>query len=263
MSGGEMAANGGEDGQRQGIQSVEVGMRVLTALERGGQPMSLSQIALGSGMQPSKAHRYLVSLCRTGLTYQLPSGLYDLGPTMRRLGAEALRRTNEVAVTSDYASILRDTTGHSVNVAVWGDDGPIVVRWAHGSHPLAVTVRVGATLPLLASSIGLVFASFLPQPMVGSAITAAQKRAGSTWTDERVRTETAKVREAGYAVTSGGVIPGISSVAAPVYTATDPLPLAMSVVLPDDQGTPAELERVGRALLDMTLTISRELGVAR
>src|SRR5258706_337867 len=78
---------------RQGIQSVENAMRVLLAIERGYGPVTLSQIAAGSGMQPSKAHRYLVSLCRSGLVSQSPrSGLYDLGPAMRRLGAEALRR---------------------------------------------------------------------------------------------------------------------------------------------------------------------------
>ena len=49
---------------RQGIQSVENAMSVLLALERGAGPMTLTQIAEQAGMQPSKAHRYLVSLCR-------------------------------------------------------------------------------------------------------------------------------------------------------------------------------------------------------
>ncbi|WP_436842322.1 helix-turn-helix domain-containing protein [Streptomyces cyaneofuscatus] len=42
-------------------------MTVLQALEEGRGPMSLTQIAAASGMQPSKAHRYLVSLARVGL----------------------------------------------------------------------------------------------------------------------------------------------------------------------------------------------------
>ncbi len=87
-------------------------MTVLQAMEEGLGPMSLSQIAAASGMQPNKAHRYLVSLARVGLVAQSPrSGRYDLGPAMRRLGIEALRRMDEVAVVSEYLPALRDRTG--------------------------------------------------------------------------------------------------------------------------------------------------------
>ena len=44
-------------------------MRVLLALEAGAGPMSLSQIAARSEMQPSKVHRYLVSLGRARLGF--------------------------------------------------------------------------------------------------------------------------------------------------------------------------------------------------
>src|SRR3954452_25396349 len=78
---------------RQGIQSVELAMTVLQALEEGLGPMSLTQIAAAADMSPSKAHRYLVSLGRVGLVSQSHrSGLYDMGPAMRRLGIESLRR---------------------------------------------------------------------------------------------------------------------------------------------------------------------------
>src|SRR3979490_2749218 len=98
-----------EQDARQGIQSVENAMTVLLALERGAGPMTLTQIAEGSGMQLSKAHRYLVSLSRVRLVSQSPSsGLYDLGPAMRRLGAEALRRMDEGSLASEYLPGLRD-----------------------------------------------------------------------------------------------------------------------------------------------------------
>jgi hypothetical protein len=47
----------GAPGTRQGIQSVELAMTVLEALEAGLGPMSLTQIATSAGMSPSKAHR--------------------------------------------------------------------------------------------------------------------------------------------------------------------------------------------------------------
>ena len=92
----------------------------MLALERGRGPLALSEVARRSDMNPSKAHRYLVSLVRRGLASQdVNTGLYDLGPTARHLGVEALRRADAVSTASAYAVDLRDETGHTVNVAVW------------------------------------------------------------------------------------------------------------------------------------------------
>lgn len=250
-----------ENGERQGIQSVEMAMRVLLALESGGGALSLSAIAQASGMQPSKAHRYLVSLGRIGLTSQDPaSGLYDFGAAMRRLGAESLRRTNEVAVASGHAMQLRDRTGHSVNLAVWGDRGPIVVSWAYGTRPLPLTVRVGATLPLLTSSVGQVFLAHLPESLTDEVLGGELRGKEAEWPSERLAATRARIREEGHVVTHSGVIPGIISVAAPVFAANDPLPLAVSVVLPESLGTPDHLAEVTRELHDAVAAASHELG---
>lgn len=247
---------------RNGIQSVEIAMRVLESLAAGSGPMSLSAVALASGMAGSKAHRYLVSLGRIGLTSQDPvSGLYDFGHAMRRLGAESLRRTNEVAVTSTHAQGLRDATGHSVDVAVWGDRGPVIVSWAYGSRPLPLTVRVGATLPLLSSSIGQVFLAYLADPITDAALRAElATAAGNGWTERRIKAGRAETRKRGYAVTTGGVIPGIVSVAAPVFAATDPMPLAVSIVVPEADGSTDELGRLTSHLQAAVTAASRELG---
>lgn len=246
---------------RQGIQSVETAMRVLLALEEGGGALSLSAIAQASGMQPSKVHRYLVSLGRIGLTFQdSATGLYDFGPSMRRLGAEALRRTNEVAVAAGHAMRLRDRTGHSVNVAVWGDRGPIVVSWAYGTRPLPLTVRVGATLPLLTSSVGQVYLSHLPETLTNEVLGQEVRGREGEWPAERIAAIRADIRERGHAVTHSAVIAGVISVAAPVFAANDPLPLALSVALPESAGTPEHLAEVAAELHTTVTAASRELG---
>ena len=252
----------GETAQRQGIQSVEIAMTVLLALEQGGAPVPLNEVARRSGQKPSKVHRYLVSLCRAGLASQSPSsGLYDLGPAMRRLGAEALRRTNEVTIASEYAPLLRDSTGQSVNLSVWSDDGPVLVRWDFGAHVLPLNVRVGATLPLLASSAGRVFLAFLPPHMTSSALARSRRELPSLGlVDADVQRIEAQVRESGFAVTTGGVIPGITTISAPIRTAADASLLAMTVVFAREQVSDAELEQVRIHLDRAAQTVSRELG---
>ncbi|WP_103338472.1 IclR family transcriptional regulator [Amycolatopsis sp. CA-126428] len=238
-------------------------MTVLQAMEKGLGPMSLKQIAVGSGMQPSKVHRYLVSLARVGLVAQSPgSGRYDFGPAMRRLGIEALRRMDEVALVSEHLPTLRDRTGHAVNLAAWADHGPVIVRWDYGSYALPITVRVGATMPLLASSVGRVFLTYLPQTLTAPLLSsqfddAADTRAPDLAEIDRI---VAEVRRTRVAVTSGGVVPGVVSVAAPVFPAADSLPLVVSIAMPSRQVTDELLASVTKELLRSTEAMSAEIG---
>ena len=260
MSSDEPGAPATTAPDRIGIQSVEIAMSVLRALESGGGPMGLSAVARASGMSPSKARRYLVSLCRIGLASQNEaSGHYEFGHAMRRLGAEALRRTNEVEVVTKHANRLRDQTGHSVDVGVWGERGPIVVVWAYGRRPLPLTVRVGATLPLASTSIGMVFLVHADRAITedllsseGQALTADER--------EHLREREAAFRATGYALTTGAVIPGVTSIAMPIFVASDPLPLAMSVLLPASEASTPELESIIDELRSATEAATTELG---
>lgn len=238
-------------------------MTVLEAMEAGRGPMSLTSIAAACGMQPSKAHRYLVSLARVGLVAQSPgSSLYDMGPALRRLGAEALRRMDEVGLVSRHLPGLRDRTGHAVNLAVWGDNGPVVVRWDYGSYALPITVRVGATMSLLASSIGRVYLSFLPATLTDPVLRAQAQDGGGQLSPDEIASVTAVVQRDGWALTSGGVVPGVTSLAAPVFTTGDSLPLVVAIALPARHATDELIATLAADLLATTSAMSAELGHA-
>jgi DNA-binding IclR family transcriptional regulator len=259
-----VAVEGAGGDARQGIQSVEIAMTVLRALEEGRGPMSLTQLAAASGMGVSKAHRYLVSLGRIGLVSQSrSSGLYDMGPSMRRLGIEALRRMDEVGLASEHLPGLRDRTGHAVNLAVWGDHGPVIVRWDYGSYALPITVRVGATMPMVSSSVGRVYLAHLPETLTGPVLRGELESGARA---ELPQGEIARIKEAvrrdGVALTSGGVIPGVTSVAAPVFAAGGSLPLVVAVALPAREATGDVLESVTAELKKTTAAMSVELGSA-
>ncbi|MFF7334980.1 helix-turn-helix domain-containing protein [Streptomyces sp. NPDC008150] len=247
---------------RQGIQSVELAMTVLQALEEGRGPMSLTQIATASGMQPSKVHRYLVSLARVGLVAQSPSsGRYDMGPAMRRLGVESLRRMDEVALVSEHLPGLRDRTSHAVNLSVWGDHGPVVVRWEYGAHALPITVRVGATMPLLTSAMGGAFLAHLPVQVTEPVLCAQlEARTLDTATREHVERIRATVLREGVASTVGGVIPGVTSAAAPVFTAGESFPLVVTLVMPARGVTERDVADLSAELLRSTRAMSEVLG---
>src|SRR5687767_10524479 len=81
----------------QGIQSVETGFAVLDALVEGGGPLTLGEVARGSGLSLSQARRYLISLVRCGLAFQdAATGRYDLGSRSLRIGLVALARVDAI-----------------------------------------------------------------------------------------------------------------------------------------------------------------------
>ena len=245
---------------RQGIQSIEVAMRVIEAVEAGRGALSLGQIAAASGMSASKIHRYLVSLARVGLISQSQrAGLYDFGPAMRRIGVEALRRMDEVAIATEFLPALRDRTTHSVNLAVWGDNGPVLVHWDYGAHALPMNVRVGSTLSLLNSSVGQVFLTYLPAATTRLVLEDSLESESLQSALDRAEAIRAAVSSRGVALTSGSVISGLTALAAPVF-AESALPLAVSVALPSRLADDRTLEAVEAALLDTASEITAALG---
>lgn len=247
----------------QGIQSIEVGSRVLLALEQGRGPMTLSDVAAGSSLHPAKAHRYLVSLVRVGLASQsVDTGLYDLGPASRALGIEALRRTDSVSVVSSHAVSLRDETGHTTNVAVWSDAGPSLVRWDTGAHALPIVVRVGSTLPLLDSAVGCVFLAYLPFSTTGEVLNAQQKQAATrTISARETRELVEQVRRDGLSRTKNQMIVGLAALATPVFGADGTLEAVLGLVLPSRLMTTVESKRLGSLLRASGDRASQELGL--
>ncbi|HEY3605527.1 MAG TPA: IclR family transcriptional regulator [Sporichthyaceae bacterium] len=259
-----MTADRDQD-ERQGIQSVENAMAVLVAMEHGGGPMTLTQIGAASGMAPNKAHRYLVSLGRVALVSQDPStGKYDLGPAMRRLGTEALRRMDTVGIATAHLLGLRDRTGQTVGMHVWGEHGPVLVRWENGNELLPMIVRIGATLPLLSSSAGQVFLAHLPAAMTDPVIRASRRDGLTDLDDAAVGRLKDQVRRDGVAVTVNAVVPGMGVIAAPVLTAEAVQMLVVLVSFPSRKAKPTLMRTLTAELLRTVAAISADVGyVAR
>src|SRR6185437_5107891 len=107
---------------QQGIQSIEVGGRILRALALASRPQMLRDLAAAAQMPPAKAHRYLVSLARMGLVeQQADTGLYDLGSFALELGLSALARLDPLSIASATLVELRRDIGQTVALAVWAN----------------------------------------------------------------------------------------------------------------------------------------------
>jgi DNA-binding IclR family transcriptional regulator len=224
----------GEEKLRSGIQSIEVGFRLLEVLTNEPRAMMLRDLAQRAGMSPAKAHRYLVSFMRLGVVAQDPlSGRYELGGFALQLGLARLARVDGVKLARLALTELRDALDITVGIAVWGNQGPTVVHWLESSHPAKASLKLGDVMPMLSSATGLLFAAYLPRsktaPMIERELAGAQHYSyGSTpRTAEALEQALTEVREHGAARVEGMLLPTIHAFCTPVFDASGELALGL------------------------------------
>lgn len=221
---------------KHGVQSLEVGMSILRAMAAGRRAMMLKDIAQAAGMPPSKAHRYLVSLIRTGLVEQdRLSSRYDLGPFALNLGLVALDRLDRIRLGMQAITDLRDRTNETCALIVWNEAGPVVVRWERPHRTVTVNVVTGVNLSLLRSAGGRVFGAWLPPAQTEALIQAeidSGKAPARIRTVAAARAMLAEVRTHGIAVLppEDYYARGVEAAAAPVFNLKGDLTMAIAVV---------------------------------
>lgn len=213
--------------QRQGIQSIEVGTRLLRALAAHGRPMMLRDLAKNAGMPAAKALRYLVSFMRMGLVEQdANTGRYDLGAFSLELGLASLSRLDPVRLGGPILENLCEQIGETVALAMLGNHGATIVRWVEAGGPITVTLRTGTVLPLARSATGRAFVAYCRLPFIkkllekelrDSALESGQSVSALIQELEPIIEE---IRLHGISRASGSLTPGINGFSAPVFDHT-------------------------------------------
>lgn len=209
---------------RHGIQSIEVGFRLLNVLAATSYPMMLRDIAKGAGMPAAKAHRYMVSFMRIGLIEQdKASGRYDLGSYALQLGLSGLGRLDPVRLAGPVLEDLCEEIQETVALSVWGNHGATVVQIIDAGGPVTITLRAGTVLPIYNSATGRAFAAFYRAPYMKLLLDDELRKASeSSKTSVGIlKTQLEKVlseiRKHGISRATGSLTPGINGFSAPVF----------------------------------------------
>ena len=251
-------------GGRAGVQSLEAALSVLQLLATLHRPASLTELSQLSKMPPSKIHRYLASFIKLGLvTQRHRSGRYDLGKGAVELGLAAIARVEMVNRAADRLEEITEHTQAAALLAVWGTQGPTIVRWQRIPTVVVSSLGLGTTMPLLNSAIGRIFVAFaeesLTRPLLDRELKRAQqlKLRGRDLAPTRasVRALRESVRRAGYSFDSK-FIPGIYALSVPVLNWQKEVEAVIALVNSD----PKLIDPKGRALAYL-LQASREISI--
>lgn len=225
---------------QRGIQSLDSTGQLLVALVAAGRPLALRDLALAAGMPPAKAFPHLVSLQKTGLLARDAAGNYLCGPLGLELGLIALQRLSPTREAEPEVVELAGATGLSVAMAVLGPLGPTVVRLEESARPQHVSLRVGTVLSLVHTAIGRTAAAYLPANVLAGLLEKDELRMAGVAAAKVLEPggklapayagRLAQVRAARLDNALSHPVPGIDTLAAPIFDHTGSLALVIAVM---------------------------------
>jgi len=188
-------------------QSVDRAMTVFFALAEHGPQRQVDLVEL-TGLERRILGRLLASLEKAGLVRRrTPTGFFDLGTALPRLGRLAQERLALPEVAAEHLQKLMARTSCTVLLHVRQDDhlSPVIVLNPPGV--LSVSYPIGRRIELR-EGLGRAFLACLPE--------AEQRRLIVETEWAAIRRVAGALRREGFVVSRNAIIAGITAVGAPV-----------------------------------------------
>jgi IclR family acetate operon transcriptional repressor len=247
------------------VQSFDRAVAILDAFTPGRSQLGVSEIARITGLSRSTVHRLLASLRRHELVQQLPNSTnYALGPHVLRLAQVAFSNVNLQTAAKAIMPRLRDQCDETVGLhARLGPTSRTVLDQVESRQPLRRTyTEIGMSIPIHEGAPGKVLLAHSPaelqEQVLAGKLEAVTAR---TITDpKRLRSELERTRKNGYALSFEERVPGISTLAVPVFNHTGAVVAALSITGPSSRLTRRHLLDLVPLARGAAREISADLG---
>jgi DNA-binding MarR family transcriptional regulator len=188
-------------GDAETVQSVDRALAIVELLLRAGQPLTVREVAVGTGINRTTAHRLLASLHRRGWIERMPGAGYR--PSLRylalvRASLDGRDFVDEVRPTMERLSLFARETVH---LGVLDDHDILHIAKVDSPEIIGVSSRVGTRAVPHVTGLGKALLAAGPDEELEAYIARrAAPRAGcgaGTWLRRRRRR-----------VVGGGALPG-------------------------------------------------------
>jgi IclR family transcriptional regulator, acetate operon repressor len=247
------------------VQSFDRAVMVLDAFTPDRTQLGVSEIARITGLKRSTVHRLLVTLRRHEFVQQVASGTdYALGPRVLRLAQVAATSVNLQTAAKRIMPRLRDECDETVGLhARLGPTTRTVLDQAESRQALRRTyTEIGKSIPIYQGAPGKVLLSHSP-PELQDEILSGELEAATPRTiidPEKLRAELQRARRNGYALSLGERVPGISTLAVPIFNHTGSVIAALSITGPSRRVTRKRLLELVPLAQEAAREISSSLG---
>lgn len=248
-----------------GTQSIERTVALLRELATAGvEGARLVDLAGRTQIEYPTAHRMVQCLVKQRLIAKDPTTRrYSLGPLVYELGLAAKPRLDPRRLCEPMLQRLAEITGDTVFLNIRSGLDAVCVDRREGTCPIKVHVyEVGARRPLGVGAGGLALLMRLPWPEIQEVVkeNASRLAACAGLSPQSVFAALRRARDIGHVVTSGVLVPGITSVALP-FGGAGSMPAAAVTVSTVSSRMPVSRQRelvqeIALAIADLERTIS-------
>ncbi|MET0735494.1 MAG: IclR family transcriptional regulator [Microbacterium sp.] len=226
---------------------------ILEAVKECDGSMSITDVALRTGMPKSTASRLIADLTRQRYLQRTDAGV-TLGLRLFELGTRASLPRRLLAAAAPVIRNLRDATGERVGLWVCQGTDMVSIAAVAGRLPMLPT-RAGMRSPALTTASGKAYLAFCADQNIVNRVSAALVDDAA----EHFRDELSHVRTAVVAMDREESYPGILAVATPVISPDRSVLGAISIAGPSGAMDPERLAPLVRAA---GATLTRRLTAA-
>lgn len=208
------------------LQSVQTSLEIMDLFIENDE-LTPSDISNLTGMNRSKAFRFLVTLEHCGYVSKTENGGYRLSPKISTLGHLAQNRSELVSLIHPQLEKLSKLTGESSHLNVMQNKTQTVfIDKCLGTLYLRMDLNIGYTSDAHISACGKAYLSMMSDQEINQYlmnVTFAPRNETSVQDAKDLLNRLAQIREQGYATEVEEAEDGLSCVAVPIVSGDKPV----------------------------------------
>lgn len=239
----------------QNLRTVDRAVQSLLAIAENA-PITAGELARLLDVPPSTTYRYISTLRKHGLVWELADQTLAPGPRCVQL-ENSFRRTFHQSSYREIMEWVARESGETVAVLVPQGSEAICIDTIESNQPLRYTFSRGVAKSMLRGASAKSMLPWLDERWVAASIAASDEL-----TDEqgrRLLDELPVIRRQGYATSLGEVDQGVWAVGAPVFKPNSELDASLSLIAPHFRVQGQE-QKLIRLVVDAAANMTRSNG---
>ena len=249
------------------IRALSRAAQILASVSADTAGVTLSKIVESAALSKATTYRFVQALLRLDfLRLEPETGAYYVGPALLRFGRLAQHHDNLRMMARPFLEELRESTGETLTLVVPSGRHRLTVDVVLSEHELRAAPEVGGIKPIHAGAAGKVMLAWYPEEELLSLFgeTALKRVTPRTVSSVRVlERELARIRERGYATSTGETVYGQAASAAALLGDDGKVVGSLNISGPTIRLAPATLRRNGELAATAAAKLSKKIGLRK
>ncbi|MBQ4913265.1 helix-turn-helix domain-containing protein [Maribacter sp. MMG018] len=214
------------------VQSLDKGLKVLTAFSADRKSMTLSEVAEITGLTRAAARRFLLTYCYLG--YMSTNGKYfELTSKVLDLGYRYMSSLDISELAGPLMKKLSLEVGESCSLATLDGLEVIYIARQQVSRIMTVSLGVGSRLPAHVTSMGRVLWAMNDLHLTNALdnIEYKQYTINSIMSKEHLKRELEKVKLQKWSLVDQELEAGLRSISAPIFSKGNKVKYAINILV--------------------------------